>query len=105
MEKNEINKGLPKKQPNRTKFLIGAFLIIAAIVYLIVSSTQANAQYFMTVEELQAKQKQVGGRDVRVSGAVIGDTIQYDPQTLTLTFEVANVPGDNKVIEERGGLA
>ena len=105
MEQTETNKVLPKKQPNRTKFLIGGFLIIAAIVYLIVSSTQANAQYFMTVEELKAKQNQISGRDLRVSGAVIGDTIQYDPQTLTLTFEVANVPGDNKVIEEKGGLA
>lgn len=105
MEQIETNKGLQKKQSNRTKFLIGGFLIIAAIVYLIVSSTQANAQYFMTVEELQAKQNQVSGRDLRVSGAVIGDTIHYDPQTLTLTFEVANVPGDNKVIEQNGGLA
>lgn len=105
MEQFEKKKGLPNKQSNRTKFLIGGLLIIGAIVYLIVSSTQATAQYFLTVEELQAKGNQMNGRDIRVSGAVIGDTIQYDPQSLTLTFEVANVPGDNKVIEEQGGLA
>ncbi len=39
------------------------------------------------------------------SGAVIGDTIQYDPQTLTLQFEIANIPGDNKEIDQMGGLA
>src|SRR5690606_21827781 len=30
---------------------------------------------------------------------------QYDPQTLTLTFEIAHVTGDNKEIEQQGGLA
>jgi cytochrome c-type biogenesis protein CcmE len=89
----------------RTKFIVGGLLIVAAIVYLIISSTQASAQYFLTVDELLAKGSSVSGRDLRISGAVIGDSIQYDPQTLTLTFEVAHVPGDNKDIEAQGGLA
>ncbi len=89
----------------RAKFIIGGLLIIAAVIYLIVSSTQASAQYFLTVDELNAKGSSVAGRDLRVSGAVIGDTIQYDPQTLTLTFTIAHVPGDNKDIEAQGGLA
>ncbi len=87
----------------RMKFLVGGLLIFAAIIYLIVSSTNANAQYFMTVQELNAKGS--NGRDVRVSGAIIGNTIQYDAKTLTLKFTVANVPGDNKEIEKEGGLA
>ena len=87
------------------KFLVGGLLIIAAVVYLIVSSTQASAEYFLTVEELQARKAEVVGRGVRVSGAVIGDSIKYDPQTLTLTFTVANIPNDNNVIDARGGLA
>ena len=89
----------------RKKFIIGGVLILAAVAYLIVSSTQASAEYFMTIDELQAKGQSVVGKNLRVSGAVIGDTIQYDPQTLTLTFEVANVPGDNNEIEAEGGLA
>jgi cytochrome c-type biogenesis protein CcmE len=90
---------------SRAKFIVGGLLIIAAVVYLIVSSTKASAQYFLTVDELVAKGSSVGNRDVRVSGAVVGDTIQYDAQTLTLSFDVADVPGDNKVIEQQGGLA
>lgn len=89
----------------RAKFIVGGLLIIAAIIYLIASSTRASAQYFLTIEELAAKNDKVIGRDLRVSGAVIGDSIQYDPQTLTLSFTVAHVPGDNKEIEAQGGLA
>jgi len=89
----------------RAKFLIGGLLIIAAIVYLIISSTQASAQYFLTVRELQQRAGELGGRDVRVSGVVLGDTIQYDAQNLTIQFTVAHIPGDNKEIDLQGGLA
>ena len=90
---------------SRFKFIFGGLLILAAVVYLIISSTQANAQYFITVDELLAKKDQMLGRDLRLSGAVIGDTVQYDPATLTLTFVIAHVPGDNAEIEAQGGLA
>ena len=89
----------------RFKFILGGLFILVAVVYLIYSSTQQSAEYFMTVDELKAKGNNVVDKSLRLSGAVIGDTIQYDPQTLTLTFQVAQVPGDNAVIEAQGGLA
>jgi cytochrome c-type biogenesis protein CcmE len=89
----------------RSKFIIGGVVILAAVVFLIFSATQANAEYFMTIDELKTQGQSVVGRNLRISGAVVGDTIQYDPQTLTLTFQVANVPGDNAEIEAEGGLA
>lgn len=87
------------------KFIIGGVLILAAVVYLITSSTQASAEYFMTVDELNAEGASAVNKSLRLSGAVLGDSIQYDASTLTLTFEVAHVPGDNAEIEALGGLA
>lgn len=89
----------------RAKFIVGGLLIVAAVIYLIASSTKASAQYFLTIEELNSQKSQMLDRDIRLSGAVLGDSIQYDPQTLTLKFVVANIPGDNKEIEAQGGLA
>ncbi len=89
----------------RVKFIIGGLLIIIAIAYLIISSTKANAQYFFTIDELISRGQSMVGQNVRISGAVIGDSIQYDPQTLSLNFTIANVPADNKQIEAQGGLA
>ena len=59
------------------KFIIGGLLILAAIIYLIVLATQANAEYFMTVNELRSKGNSLVGRSLRISGAVIGNAIQY----------------------------
>ncbi len=89
----------------RTKFIVGGVLILAAVVYLIFSATKANAEYFMTVDELKAKGASIANQDVRISGAVVGDTIQYDANTLTLTFDVAQVPGDQNEVDAQGGLA
>jgi cytochrome c-type biogenesis protein CcmE len=87
------------------KFVLGGFLILGAVVFLIWTSTAASAEYFLTIDELNAKGAGVVDKNLRVSGAVIGDSIQYDAQNLTLSFEVAHVPADNLAIESEGGLA
>ncbi len=89
----------------RAKFLVGGLLILGAIAYLIASATQSAAQYFYTVDELQAQGANAVGKNLRVSGVVLGDSIQYDAKTLDLNFTIAQVTDDNKVIEEMGGLA
>ncbi|HAE85835.1 MAG TPA: hypothetical protein DCG78_04920 [Anaerolineaceae bacterium] len=88
-----------------TKLIVGVVIIIAAVVYLVASSTLSQSQYFMTVEELQSNQAEYVGKNVRMSGVVLGDSIVYDPQTLDLTFQVAQIPGDHRVIEQMGGMA
>jgi cytochrome c-type biogenesis protein CcmE len=49
------------------KFIVGGLLIIAAVVYLVISSTQASAQYFLTVKEVNAKGQSIVGRNMRIS--------------------------------------
>lgn len=89
----------------KPKFLVGGLLILAAVAYLIFSSTRASAERFITVQEMEAEGASVVGKSLRLTGAVVGDTIQYDPSTLTLTFEVAHAPADYEVTEAQGGLA
>jgi cytochrome c-type biogenesis protein CcmE len=85
-----------KKGGDRWKFLIGGGLILAAVVYLVISGTLTGAQYFMTVNDLLKNPAYVG-QSVRITGAVLGDSIQYDEKSLLITFTIANVPtqGDN----------
>jgi cytochrome c-type biogenesis protein CcmE len=87
------------------KFVFGGILILGAVVFLIWSATASTQEYFLTVDELNQKGSSVVDKNLRVSGAVIGDSIQYDASTLTLSFDVAHVPGDNAALETEGGLA
>ena len=89
----------------RGKFIIGGLIILAAVIYLIFSATKVNAELYTSVDELRAKGDSAVGRNLRTFGAVVGSTIQYDPDNNTLTFEIASIPGDNPAIEAQGGLA
>jgi cytochrome c-type biogenesis protein CcmE len=97
----------PVLQPKggRAKFLVGGLLIIAAIIFLIVSSTRQGTQYYLTVNELKEQSSKYMGRDARISGVVLGDSIDYSSKDLTLKFTIAHITGDNKEIEANGGLA
>jgi len=87
----------------RWKLLVGGALILGAVIFLIVTATQANAQYYLTVEELLAQGETMQGRQVRISGVVLGDTIHIEGDEIR--FTVANVPADLDEIERMGGLA
>lgn len=101
----EMGSNLKPVRQSKAKFIVGGALIIAAIIYLIVSSTRASAQYFLTVAELTQNNPAMSGKEVRVSGAILGDSIKYDAETLTLEFTVVHIPGDNNEITAMGGLA
>ena len=87
------------------KFVVAGLLIVAAVVYLIVSSTGSTARYFLTVEELEEMGAEAYDRNVTVSGAVLGDTIDYDSSVPRVTFTIVQVTSDPQEVERAGGLA
>jgi cytochrome c-type biogenesis protein CcmE len=87
----------------RMKFIIGGVILLGAVAFLIISNVLTQQEYFITVDELLARQGELAGRNTRVSGVVIGDTIEYDGQTLS--FEIAHIPDSAADLEEGGGLA
>jgi cytochrome c-type biogenesis protein CcmE len=91
----KVNQPAQPRRPGgeRLKFLIGGLLILGAVAYLIISNTLSGARFFITVEELLNNPDYVG-KTVRVSGAVIGDTIQYDGENLIIQFTMSNIPAE-----------
>ena len=89
------------KQPTALRFLIGGgtggVLILGAIAYLVVSSTLMGAQFFITVDEVVSDPSYIG-QEVRISGAVIGDTIEQNTvfvserQRNAITFTITHIP-------------
>ena len=74
----------------RAKFIIGGVIVAAAVVYLIVSSISSSAQYYLTVKEMRGKGQAMAGRNLRVSGYVVGDSIAYTPQASSLSFDIVD---------------
>jgi cytochrome c-type biogenesis protein CcmE len=89
----------------KMKYIVAGSLIVAAVVYLIVTSTGSTANYFLTIEELKEMGSEARERPVTISGAVLGETISYDPSQPRVTFTIVHVPGDPGAVEQGGGLA
>lgn len=94
-----------RRRAGRAKFIVGGLLILGAVIYLVATSMVSTAQYFLTVEELRNRGAAMAGKNVRVSGAVVGETIQYDARALELTFTIAHTPDSQTAIDAAGGLA
>lgn len=73
------------------KFLVAGAMMLAAVVYLIFSGMLTGTNYFITVEDLVNSDTYVG-ETVRITGAVIGETIEYDAENLILDFTIAHIP-------------
>jgi cytochrome c-type biogenesis protein CcmE len=76
----------------RPRFFIGVGLIALAIGYLIFSSIRTTSEYYLTVTEVAARQTELGGQSIRVAGRVKPGNIGWDPNSLTLKFEIAPIP-------------
>ena len=89
----------------KMKFIVAGLLMVTTVVYLILTSTGSTAHYFLTIEEIEEMGKEAMDRRLTVSGAVLGDTIDYDLSEPRLTFTIVQVPGDPREVERAGGLA
>ena len=74
----------------RLKFVIGGVIILAAVALLIFSTMQGNSQYSLTVSEINERSAEMLGKDARISGIVVPDSIVYDSNTLHLEFDVVD---------------
>jgi cytochrome c-type biogenesis protein CcmE len=97
--------GSQTAKSNRLKYMIGGGLFLIALILMIISATRATAEFFMTVRELKETREDLTGQNLRVSGAVIGDSINYDSASNELRFVIAHIPGKDDEIRAAGGLS
>jgi cytochrome c-type biogenesis protein CcmE len=71
-------------------------LAIAAIAYLIITAVRNTAEYYLTVNEVKARQAELSGQMLRVAGRVEAGTISWDPTSLTLRFAMTQPPPDGQ---------
>jgi len=85
------------------RLLIGLGMLGSSVLF--VNSVDSSPEYFISVDELIERKDKLVETNVRLSGVVIGSSIEFDETSNTLSFEIAHVPADYAEVEEQGGLA
>lgn len=77
----------------KLKYLVAGGIVVAALLTLIYSGVKESAVYFYTPSELNQRKESLSGRSLRIGGMVVNGSIQWNPQTLLLTFELTDGQG------------
>ncbi|HXF64657.1 MAG TPA: cytochrome c maturation protein CcmE [Caldilineaceae bacterium] len=84
-----------RKAANKNfKFIVGGLLIIGLVIVLIVQATISTGAYYLTVSELHQKTPAIIGERVRVSGAVVEGSEDWNAQEITLRFAISDESGE-----------
>ncbi len=83
-----------KPRKSNLKFIIAGLFIVAAIALLGVQSFQSNSMFYLTVPEVKAQAAKEGdafyARQVRVSGALHKESIDWNSKTMNLKFHLVD---------------
>ena len=85
----------------KTKLLLGALIVLAALGYLIYGGIREAAVYYITPTELKAKGASTTDKSFRLGGMVVPGSLRWEPQSLKLTFRLTD--GKEQVAVEHTG--
>lgn len=85
----------------KIKFIVGSFLIVAAIGYLITTGINSTSQYFFTVDELMSQKVSYAGTGLKVKGNVVNGSIVRDSENyLKINFAIEDKSSNLNVVYE-----
>lgn len=85
----------------KTKLLLGAIVVAAALGYLIYGGIRDAAVYYITPTELKEKGGSAADKSFRLGGMVVPGSLHWEPQSLRLTFLLTD--GKERVAVEHTG--
>lgn len=94
-ESSTILKGAvsTNKANSKIKYIAGGVVIVGLIAYLIISSISSAGAYYREVGEVLSQRDALAGKNLRVSGNVVIESVSYDAAKLDLNFLISD-PAD-----------
>ncbi len=83
---------------NSIKTVFALLLILIGVCFLIIKGISDTGVYYRTVSEVLADSSLPEKRGVRISGNVVGGSIEYDQKRLLLTFSVRDMDYEIKTM-------
>jgi len=91
------------KNPNKKlKFIIGGVIIVLAIIYLGYGAIKSTGAYYIPLDELNKNPQAYVGKKIRVSGAILQETEDWDATNLMLRFRMSDQSGETILVSFHG---
>ncbi len=76
--------------PKKIKLILALSVLLGAFSYLMVSGFNNAKTYYMTINEVAASadKGKLGEQTLKVSGKLVGESVQWEPSKMELRFEM-----------------
>ncbi len=85
----------PRAGSGTKKFIMGGFVVLAAMGLLVMSGLQSASVYYLTVSEARTQLRAGSNQIVRVNGVADLNSVKWDAKNLNLSFDI--VEGGNRL--------
>ena len=82
------------------RFLVGGLIIAAVVLLLLGSSLRSSSVYYLTVEEVISQGSSVDGQRVRIAGLVDRESVEWQPGSSILRFDLVEGEATLPVVYE-----
>lgn len=86
----------------KTKLIVAVVTFISVIGTLIFTSIGTTGTFYMTVDELLVNIAKAEGKPIKVSGKIVGDSINWDPDKFLLSFDLQGENNEKISVEYEG---
>ena len=77
----------------KTKVIVISILLVSSFVYLVFLGMKEGTMFYLEVSEFVEQAEQIGDRKVRINGAIVKDSLNFDPESLMLVFKLKDTKG------------
>jgi cytochrome c-type biogenesis protein CcmE len=77
----------------KIKVIVISILLVASFAYLVLLGMKEGTMFYLEVSEFVEQVEQLGDRKVRVNGAIVKDSLNFDPKALKLVFKLKDTKG------------
>jgi cytochrome c-type biogenesis protein CcmE len=81
----------------KIKVIVISVLLVASFAYLVLLGMKEGTMYYLEVSEFVEQAEQLGDRKVRVNGAIVKDSVHFDPEALKLVLTLKDIKGAQRL--------
>lgn len=82
---------------SKSKVIIISLVLVASFVYLVFLGMKEGTMFYLEVSEFVQQTEELGSKKVRVNGAVVKDSLNFDAESLKLVFTMKDTKGSQRL--------
>ena len=88
----------------KLKIGIGVLVLVLGLSYLVFSGVRNFSSYSLTVSEVFAQSEGLYGERLRVSGEIIGESVDWNAEEISLNFKLKDEGGTDDIQVKYNGV-